>query len=62
MVLLFKLKIEPFFGGVYPEKIQWLLKLATIYYILVKQEINYAAETKKSDDPGDAPETRSRES
>ena len=32
MVLLFELKIEPFFGGVYPEKIQWLLKLTTIYY------------------------------
>ena len=32
MVLLFKIKIEPFFGGVYPEKIQWLLKLTTIYY------------------------------
>ena len=61
MVLLFKIKIEPFFGGVYPEKIQWLLKLTTIYYTggpsggpLLRLEVIYVRERDREPRERDA--------
>ena len=61
MVLLFELKIEPFFQEVYPVKIQWLLKLTTIYYTggpsggpLLRLEVIYVRERDREPPERDA--------